>query len=250
MLPATLEEQRRLYDLQQVDVAVRQLEHRRANLAEQRALDETNETLRRIAHEYATSKERLEELQRQQSRHEQEIAAIDSRRKTEEGRMYSGVINSEKEHEALRNELASLRSRKRDLEDALLEIMEEQEQLESSVESLKQRHTDLNGKIGELESARDAAATDIDAELNERRAERDKIAAELPEEIRDYYEELKTRKQDIAVAALQGTVCAGCRLQLTPTELEEVEERVARGLAKCPQCDRIVVTVAGGQGAE
>jgi predicted nucleic acid-binding Zn-ribbon protein len=241
VIPATTEEQRRLYDLQQVDTAIRLLEVRRANLPEQQALDENAETLQKITQEFAAARERLDQLQRQQARLEQEIATVDSRRKSEEGRMYSGLIHSEKELEALRNELHSLKGRKRDLEDQLLEIMEELESLESLTATLQERHSELTRQVDELTAARDAAARDIDAELVQRRDEREKVADDVPAEMREHYEELREKKQGLAVAQLVGKSCSGCRLELTAIELEETREAVANSLAKCAQCGRILV---------
>lgn len=241
MIAASPQQQRRLLDLQDIDTSIRQLEHRRANLPEQLALDEARETLDKVNAELATGKERLSTLQRQQARHEHEIATIDSRRKSEEGRMYGGLVSSERELEALRNELSSLKQRKAALEDDLLEIMEQIEELESMVAALTERHGELTAQLPELAQARDQAATDIDAELVEQRARRAEVAGELPEEVVRYYEELRERKQGLAVAPLQGRTCQGCRLELTAIELEEAEERARTGLARCEQCGRILV---------
>jgi predicted nucleic acid-binding Zn-ribbon protein len=241
VIAATPAEQRRLHDLQQVDTAVRQLEHRRANLPEQKALDENAQLLAKVADEYGTSREQLDRLARQQKWHEDEIATVDARRKGEEARMYSGRITSERELEALRSELSSLRGRKSDLEDALLEIMEQHEELESVVATLKERHAQLRGAVAELTTARDAAAADIDAELAVRAEEREKVASDVPPTVLAFYDELRGRKDGVAVAELRGSTCMGCRLQLTAIELEDVRAAVAEGLARCEQCGRILV---------
>lgn len=241
MIPASTDEQRQLYELQKVDSAIRMLQVRRSSLPEQQALDENAETLRLITQEFADARERLDTLQRQQARLEQEIATLDSRRKSEEGRMYSGLITSEKESEALRHELQSIKGRKRDLEDQLIEVMEEVENLESLTKSLQERHTELSTKVDELTAARDHAAGDIDTELAQRQDERAQAAALVAEEIRTYYDELREKKQGVGVAELQGRACTGCRLELTAIELEELREEVTRGLAICPQCGRILV---------
>lgn len=241
MISATPEQQRRLLDLQRVDTAIRQLQHRRAHLPEQQAVDENADILSTIGAEYADARERLEQLTRAQSRYEGEIATVESRRKSEEGRMYSGLITSEKELQALRAEISSLRQRKGELEDSLLEVMQESEDLESVVATLKERHAELTGKVAELERDRDHAAADIDAELVESRRERDALAQEIPAEIREYYEELRDRKEGLAVAELVGRTCQGCRLALTAVEYEEAHERARGGLARCEQCGRILV---------
>ncbi len=244
MIAATPAEQRRLYDLQQVDSAIRALEYRRANLPEQKALDENAEILAKVVDEYGTSRDQLDRLARQQKWHEDEIATLEARRKTEDGRMYSGQITSERELEALRSELSSLRGRKNDLEDALLEIMEQREELESLVATLKERHGELTSAVAELTAARDTAAADIDSELGLRAGERKGVAAEVPTEVLTYYDELRMRKDGVGVAELRGRTCMGCRLELTAIELEDVVAEAARGLARCEQCGRILVLSA------
>lgn len=243
MIAATPEQQRRLYDLQRVDTAIRQLEHRRANLPEQKALDENGAELQRVAGEYRTSSEQLDRLTRQQKAHEDEIAGIDTRRKTEEAQMYSGRISSERELEALRSELSSLRGRKNDLEDTLLEIMEQREELEARVATLKARHGELHSSVADLERARDAAATGIDGELAQRLEERAGVAAGVPMPVVGFYDELRVRKDGVGVAELRGSTCTGCRLELTPLDVEDVREQAEQGLARCEQCGRILVVI-------
>lgn len=241
MISATPAQQRRLLDLQRVDTAIRQLRTRRANLPEQQELDDNVDTLSRITADYAENHDRLEDLQRRHKRLEDDIATVESRRKSEEGRMFSGTINSEKELSALKNEISSLKRRKSDLEDELLEVMEEREETESLVETLQQRYAELKERAEELTAARDSAATDIDAELARRQEERDAVAAELPEEVLGHYEDLRERKGGVAVAELTGRTCQGCRLELTAFELEDVRERSNSALARCEQCNRILV---------
>ncbi len=241
MIAATPADPRRLLDLQQVDTAIRQLQHRRANLPEQKALDENAARLATLATEYQSSREQLDRLARQQKWHEDEIASVDARRKGGEGRMYSGQITSERELESLRAELSSLRGRKNDLEDALLEIMEQREELEARVERLRTEHGELTRAVGDMTAARDLAAGDLDVELVQRGEERTAVAAEVPGPVLGYYDDLRARKDGVGVAELRGRTCMGCRLELTATELEDVAADSAHGLARCEQCGRILV---------
>ncbi len=241
LIPATMEERRKLLALQHIDTAIRRLEHRRANLPEQQALDENADTLKRVALEYANSKDELERQEVAQRRYESEIATVDARRKSEEGRMYSGMITSDRELEALRNEISTLRSKKNDLEDSLLETMERVEELTSLVATLEERHDELTRQVDQLTAARDEAAKDIDAELAERRSERAAAAAELPAPLLAQYDRIRARSGGLAVAELKGPTCQGCHLDLTVIELEEVREGAKRGLPACPQCGRLLV---------
>jgi uncharacterized protein len=241
VIPATREQQSQLVELQRIDTRIRQLEHRRSNLPEQRALDDNAQTLQKLAADYATTKEELELGERKQRRLEEEVTVVESRRKSEEGRMYSGLITSQKELEALRNEITSLRGRKAELEDDLLEVMEGVEELTGMVDSLKARHEELAGKADELTKARDEAATEIDAELEAERAARQGATSGIDAELLATYDDLRERKGGVAVAQLDNRTCSGCRIELTAIELEEVRGRAAEGMARCAQCDRLLV---------
>ena len=155
--------------------------------------------------------------------------------------MYSGVIASEREAEALRTELSALKTRKRELEDQLLEVMERHEELTDTIKTLEARRDELRSEIAPLEQARDAAAGDIDAELAELSVTRDALAAGLPDAIVTRYDRLRARKDGVAIAELRDGTCQGCHLQLTPGELEEGRELGELGLARCVQCGRLLV---------
>ena len=241
MIPATPDQQRQLLDLQTVDTALRQLQHRRSNLPEQQALDDHQSMMQTVASEFAANRNEMSKLQVTQRRLENEIASVDARRKSEEGRMYSGMITSEKEVEAIRHELSSLKSRKADLEDELLEAMERLEELDGMVTTLKDRRAELEDALPKMTAARDEAATDIDAELADGRARRSELAGGLPAEVIAGYTDLLRRKQDLAIAELSSGTCMGCRLQLTASEMEETKRDAKRFLAICPQCGRGLV---------
>ncbi|MGH8896793.1 MAG: zinc ribbon domain-containing protein [Egibacteraceae bacterium] len=241
MIPATRAEQRNLLELQQVDTAITRLRHRRANLPEQRTLDNHADLHRRVRFELGAARERLDRLGRGQRRHERELDMVERRYASETQRKYSGVIKAQKEFEALDAELESLLTRKSDLEDTLLEIMEQTEETESLISTLSEREAELALEVAAAAAARDEAAAGIDDELGKRATERDVVAANLPAPVRRYYDDVRARKDGVAVAELVGRTCAGCRLELTATEMQEVRERVDRGLARCEQCGRILV---------
>jgi len=243
VIRASRADQRRLLDLQEIDTAIRQLEHRRANLPEQKALDENAATLDEVTTEFSTSKDRLARLEKDQRWHEAEIATAESRRKTQDAQLYSGRLSTEREVDAVRAELSQLRVRKNDLEDALLEIMEQVEELEAAVTRLRGRHGELTGQVDELTKARDEAALDIDAELEEQRGKRAEVATDIPDEAVAHYDDLRGRKQGVGVAALSRRTCQGCRLELTQVELDGLLENAANGIAHCEQCGRILVIV-------
>jgi predicted nucleic acid-binding Zn-ribbon protein len=243
---ASPEEQRRLLELQATDNAIRQLRYRRAHLPEQQALDERVDLMEQLTTDHMASRDELVAVDRQQKRLENDINTVDARRKAEEARMYSGVIASEREVEALRSELSTLKTRKRDLEDNLLEVMERQEELTSTVRTLEARRGEVQAEIAPLEQARDVAAADIDRELASRQAARAELAHRLPDDLVRRYDELRARKNGVAVVELRDGTCQGCFLEIAPGELEEGRELGIHGLARCVQCERLLVEPVRG----
>ena len=244
MTKASPEEQQRLLRVQQLDTAIRRLQHRRANLPEQQALDDRAELVDRLAADHHTARDELVAVDRRQKRLEHDVNALDSRRRAEEARMYSGAIVTEREVAALRSELSSLRSRKRDLEDELLDAMERHEELTATVKTLESRQQELRDEVAPLEQARDAAASDIDAEIADQQRLRDETAAPLSAEIMTRYDRLRARKDGVALAELRDGTCQGCHIRLTAGELEEGHEIGELGLARCVQCGRLLVEPA------
>lgn len=244
MTKASPEEQQRLLRVQQLDTEIRRLQHRRANLPEQQALDDRAELLDKVTADHHAARDELVAIDRRQKRLEHDINALDNRRKAEEARMYSGAIVTEREVAALRSELTSLKSRKRDLEDELLEAMERHEELAATVRTLESRQQELRDEVAPLEQARDEAAGDIDAELADQRQLRDETAAPLSSEIMVRYDRLRARKDGVALAELRDGTCQGCHIRLTAGELEEGREIGELGLARCVQCGRLLVEPA------
>ena len=140
--------------------------------------------------------------------------------------MYSGMISSEKEAEALRHELSSLKGRKSDREDQLLEAMERLEEVEGMVASLKERRTELDGQQpGSGRRARRRGHRHRRRDRSDNREAHPTCRKVCPARCCPATPILLQRKQGLAVAELSGGVCMGCRLELTASEMEEVRGR-------------------------
>ena len=119
-MKATPQQQHDLLLLADTDEEIRLLRHKRANLEEQKVLEQHEETLVKVVDELVEATKTQDNLTAQSTRHEREIETVDARRKSSEANVYSGRITSEKELGALREEIRSLQHRKSDLEASLL----------------------------------------------------------------------------------------------------------------------------------
>jgi len=185
----------------------------------------------------------LDEITRDQSRLEGEVQMVDDKIKHESNRLYGGDITSPKELASIQAELDALRRRKNHLEDQDLEVMERREAVEKDMSGLTERLEDLQRRSTEAAAARDAAAVEIERELTENTQARGAIVPDIPEELLETYNELRPKKGGVAAAALEGGVCRGCGVSLSPVALDQIRRGEGPELIRCENCRRILVRV-------
>jgi hypothetical protein len=237
----TRESLRPLLELQRVDLALDRLRQRKADLPEQRALDELIAERNDAQKQTADRQESFDRVAHDQTRLETEVSTIEQKIAHESERLYSGDVSNPKELASIQAELDGLRRRKNHLEDQLLEVLEDREKAEAALNDVNTKLGELETKIGEATAARDAAAIEIETESATNDATRSEISTHLPEEIVELYEDLRPKKAGVAVALLDGAVCRGCGVALSPLALDTIK-RSDDPIVRCENCRRILIT--------
>lgn len=232
---------KRLLDLQRVDTAIDRLRQRKADLPEQRTLDELNAELDAVKAEHAAKKTELDAVALDQGRLEGEVTMIEDKIKHESERLYGGDISNPKELANIQAELDGLRRRKAHLEDQDLEVMERREGVEAELSTLTEKLDGLTARTTEAEGARDSAAVEIENDLSKNESERAAIVPEIPDELRELYDDLRTKKNGVGVAALVGGVCRGCGVSLSPVALDVIKRAPDDEIVRCENCRRLLV---------
>ena len=233
--------QRRLLDLQDVDLQLDQVAHKRKSLPEHRALTELVAEKTVVDHDLVTADTEVSDLQREQKKADTDVEQVRQRKARNQQRIDSGQISSPKDLENLQHEIGSLDRRISDLEDAELEVMEKLEAAEGIQADLRTRAEAFAGRQTELETIRDAALKELDeqrAELGDKRAT---IAAELPDALVTQYQRLREHNGGIGAAPLVGKRCMGCRMELSPSDLNRIKAAAPDAVLRCEECGRILV---------
>jgi predicted nucleic acid-binding Zn-ribbon protein len=233
--------QRRLLDLQQLDLNLDQVAHKRGALPELAALSELAKEKSVVDRELVTVETDVSDLQREQKKADADVEQVKTRRTRDQERLDSGRVSSPKELESLQHEIVSLDRRIADLEDAELEVMERLETADARLAELRARADEFAGRQAELESSRDAASKDLDeqrASLTERRTA---LAAELPADLVTTYTKLRERMGGIGAGELVGKRCMGCRMELNPADLAKIAATDPNTVVRCEECGRILV---------
>jgi uncharacterized protein len=230
-----------LLELQDRDIAIDRLRHRRDTIPERAALDAVRTELAAVDKHLADAIERRDEVAREERRFDDEAGSLESKAVEVERTMYSGEVTSPRELQMLQADVDQLRRHRRSLEDRELEVMERREALDREVDQLEARASELRAEAERLGSVLSAAEAEIDGELSGERGARDELAAVVDPSLLGDYERRRERARGIGVARLNGTTCQGCHLSIPSVEAERIRNSPQGAVAYCDNCGCILV---------
>ena len=231
----------RLLDLQDLDVSIGQLQHRRANLPQR-------SELKRLAAETTAAARAIQPvvderagLAREEKRLEDEAANVDAKATSEDKRLYSGTVTSPRELQAIHEEIGSLKRRQRELEDRALELMVQIEPLDATIADAERAQ---HGRQAQSEAVTDQltiAEAEIDVELDALAAQRATIVADFDTAVVAQYDSLRQRLGGVAVARLEQGSCRGCHIRLSSVDFDRIKHEPADAVVYCEHCGRILI---------
>jgi hypothetical protein len=228
-----------ILELQAADLLADQLRHRREHLPEQEEVVGARGHYAEWARRRDDLQRRLAELEAVISRSETQSREIDLQRTRLEKQLKT--VFSPREAEALMHEIALLTERRSGLDDAELAALEEQADIDDDLTAHGTGEDGLASAVSVAEEAASLAAAQIDAQLADIAGRRDELRAAVDAALLRRYDDLR-RQHVVAAAALNGTRCEGCHLDLSAVELDIVRaEARDGGLAECPHCGRLLV---------
>jgi predicted nucleic acid-binding Zn-ribbon protein len=233
-----------LLEVQAKDAALAQLEHRRATLPEHASIERLEVEARALDAERVAVETEVGDLERAQTKFDNEIESVRQRRVRDEDRLSSGAITNPKDLSSLQHELGALDRRISTLEDEELEIMEQLENAQSRLSSVSTDVHRIGAELGHETAARDAALQVIDAEAASIREARDEQAVALPKDLRDLYDKVRGQHGGLGAAALRARRCEGCHLEINGADLRELADKPDDEVLRCPECSRILVRTA------
>lgn len=230
-----------MLDLQELDLQLDQVAHKRSTLPELAALQDLARQRASTERDLVTVETEVGDLQREQRKADADVEQVKTRRTRDQERLDNGRVTSPKDLESLQHEIVSLDRRISDLEDAELEVMEKLETAEERLAGLRTQAAEFAGRQGELEAGRDAATKDLDDQRTVLTERRTGVAAELPADLVTTYTKLRERLGGIGVGELVGKRCMGCRMELNPADLSTIAAAPPDAVLRCEECGRILV---------
>jgi predicted nucleic acid-binding Zn-ribbon protein len=224
---------KQLYRLQEVDLEIesgeRALEQVTSQLGDSQAVIKTEKQLE-------LEQKHLEELSRQQRSAEWEIDDITTKLAAAEEQLFSGRVKIPKELTNLQHEVEAFQSRRNQLEEKALEIIDRVEQSEAEVAKIESELGKLKADWQRQQKQLTDEMERLKATLADLRDKRQRMVGEIAPPAFEFYQTLRKGK-GMAVARVEQGICRGCRISLPTTDLQQAR---SGNLVQCSSCGRIL----------
>ncbi|MGD0055631.1 MAG: hypothetical protein ABSC34_09390 [Acidimicrobiales bacterium] len=229
-----------LRQLMEADRWIDRVGAQRAHLPEQAQLEGLEAQLRILSRELAQAKEALAPV-----RASYEATTADAKRLAKrcgdlETILASSTANA-RELAALHKELEHVRQLLSAAEDRELELLIEVEPLDEAVADVKARAQPDVARRSELQAAILELQASLDDELASLRAAREERAAALSPDLLARYEDLLARVGTSGAAQVDAGRCDGCRILLSPLDLDRFKAQPEGTFMPCPECGRLLL---------
>ncbi|MDP9465235.1 MAG: C4-type zinc ribbon domain-containing protein [Actinomycetota bacterium] len=228
-----------LWELQQLDTALGQLQRRLTKLPEGEVFADAERQLAEHRAALAAAAKQVSEAEATIETIEHEAEGLTAKRKRLEQQLK--IVTEIRQADALNHEIDILNARRDELDDRELEAMELQAQAE-------QRLAELAADEDSVVAIRESAAAQLDVakgtgadEEADLTAKHDAARAALSGEELALYDRQRARHGGIGIAKLHGLRCDGCHLDLSRAEVDGFKRLPADELVDCPQCGRVLV---------
>jgi hypothetical protein len=144
---------------------------------------------------------------------------------------------SNREYQALKDQIAADQMAGSVLADEILEAMEKIDELAKEVGEQQQKINVSKEELAKAQQAVRDLGGQLDSELKRLEGQLREAESVLPPDFRESYQRVVNSKHDDAMAEVQGEFCGGCFQQLTPNNMSELSMSMA---IFCRNCGRLI----------
>lgn len=231
--------QRRLLDVARIDQSMSAAEHRRRTLPDLALIASGTTRVGELRNALVLAQTEIGDLDRAARKLDNEIDAVRARAKRDADRLAAGVAPA-KDLESMQHEIVSLARRQATLEDEALELMETREVADAALATTERELTVASAELAAAQQRRDGAFADIDDELRRGVAERRVLVDGMPADLVVLYEQIRSRGR-VAAAALNGSRCEACRMDLDRSALAAIWAAGVEEVVRCTECGAILI---------
>lgn len=239
-MKATPSDQIQILDIQHMDFALTTLQHKMASLPEIGQILGITARMAVVRDLAIAARTEISDIGRELLRSEADVEQVVLRLEKDEKRLTDGSAGA-KELEKLQHEIATLTSRKSELEEIELEIMMRIDSIKDRLAELQIEESVLTKQASELTAKKDFATHEFQKESDSINAERLATVQSIDGVLVDLYEKIRATNNGTGAAALKEGRCEGCHLAINSVELSRMKTLVADELVRCEECRCILV---------
>lgn len=224
----------KLIALQELDVKIREIAQKIANIPKQKA--EIESQFNAFAADYLEKKTRLEATKKEHRQVEQELKELEA--KQEKYRQDLMRVRNEREYSTVLREIDVTKKTISGLETQILEKLELIEQLEKEIEALT---PEIEVKRQEFDVLIDECSTKVErlkVDLGAWRQQRAALVSTIPADLLARYNRLTQLRDGLALAEVRDGSCTACFMTIRPQAYADV--RKGEQIMTCDNCSRIL----------
>ncbi|MFL3026681.1 MAG: zinc ribbon domain-containing protein [Candidatus Neomarinimicrobiota bacterium] len=223
-----------LIELQDVDTQLRDINELLGDLPKK--VDKLRNEEEELINNVKGGKDRLKEIELSLNKAEHQMS--DFKGKIDKLKDQLSLVTSNKQYDALTQEIEYLKNELDEVELKDLEFEEEKESLTGDIkekeENLESLSKDLSDRRVKLEALMDESAEN----KSELEKEREKKLVNIDESILNRYTRISTAREGLAVVNLDGSACAGCGFVVPPQDVTDIRDK--DNYYNCDICSRFI----------
>jgi hypothetical protein len=225
---------RLLWELQKIDLELKAIREEKERYPKEiKKLDEKQKIEKERIQKEREKVESLEKTRRQKEGH---LNVEQEKIKRAEGRM--SEVKTNKEYQALLNEIDAMKGANSRIEEEILQVMDEIDEVKKD---LSKREKEMGSILEKLEEERKKLQEKMahgEEAWKERVERRDLLSKQIESKLVKLYHTLKEKRQGVGVVSVKNETCQGCFVNVPPQLFIEVQKNNA--LVRCPHCNRIL----------
>lgn len=147
-------------------------------------------------------------------------------------------LKTNKEYQAMLEQIAGLKTDTSVLEEGILKIMEEQDILKEEVNKEKSYLAEEEKKLQEEKKKFEGRTKEIDYTINEFTSKRNQVIPSIDKQIFSNYERILKGKDGLALVKIKDFACQGCFMNVSPQVVNEI--KMQERIIFCEFCSRIL----------
>jgi predicted nucleic acid-binding Zn-ribbon protein len=229
-----------LWELQKIDLDLKNInEDRERYPREMKKLDEKQSIEKeRIQKE----KGKLETLEKDRRQKERDLAGEQEKIKRSEGRM--SEVKTNKEYQALLNEIETFKKTASRVEEEILLVMDEIDEVKKDLSKREKEIVIIVERFeAEKKKIEEKMAQD-DLLWEEKQKRKEVLSKQIESKLFKLYNTLKEKRLGTGIVCVRHETCQGCFVNVPPQMFIEVQKN--NSIVRCPNCNRILYWEGNG----